>query len=573
MVGKTKHSYKIWKKVTSPNKLVWFFQILTARISGILLVLAAIPEAKVVYLISTASYREAKKWLLITLAITALSVIFKHINYLLDTKQLKTVYNGIQNNIFEKVFNVSEDSLKNNSKEKMINTITNDIAVLSDFCDRTATKTSYFIEALITIIVIFTYDLLLGFTILGTSILVFVMFKLLNKSIANKSNVLYTQRDLLSETFADLYDKRALSTDLNLKSSLKERYFDKVKDILKTYGSRTVLKSLRDNFVYIFYTLIIFVLTLYLVDKVQANLVTATAYFVLTPYLTLAITKMADFFSLSYDLETASISALRVKTLLDMSEKDLIDFGNNETERVSGSLTFTNVSYLSSSEENTAGSVKKFSANILRGECALIQGERHSGKRAIFYMLRRELRPQTGTITLDTINIYDFSSEAYKGNISYLTSRPDFYQGTILDNLKMVEKNRNKIFAACKKVGIHDKIQSLENGYNTLLLKNLDELKIEEKFLLSLARVLLTNASVIMIYELPAGLTDEEIEPIKKALKALKKEKTIIIFSANNDIPEIIDRHFYIENKTLKEPIKNAKHSKTTIKVDSPFSK
>ena len=53
-------------------------------------------------------------------------------------------------------------------------------------------------------------------------------------------------------------------------------------------------------------------------------------------------------------------------------------------------------------------------------------------------LLRRAIRPDNGTITFDTINIYDFDIETYKHNISYVTNKPYFFNDTILQNLKYV---------------------------------------------------------------------------------------------------------------------------------------
>ena len=72
-------------------------------------------------------------------------------------------------------------------------------------------------------------------------------------------------------------------------------------------------------------------------------------------------------------------------------------------------------------------------------------------------MLRRAVRPDEGTITFDTINIYDFDVETYKHNISYVTNKPYFFNDSIFENLKYVESNKKKIYETCKKVGIYDK--------------------------------------------------------------------------------------------------------------------
>jgi len=364
------------------------------------------------------------------------------------------------------------------------------------------------------------------------------------------------------ETFADMVDGRTLSNDLNLKDTLKQRYFNKVDRLLTHYKKRINLQSIRDNWIYIFYTFIILLATLYLVKLVERNIITLTLYLIVTPYLTSAITKMKDFFSIFNDLQNANISALRVKTILDMSEKDLIEFGNNSTDKIEGAITFSNVSYSSYNKlDKSLNSIKMLNTQIIKNQIVLFQGQRNCGKRALFYMLRRATRPDNGTITFDTINIYDFDVETYKHNLSYITNKPYFFNDSILENLRYIEPNKKKVFEVCKKLGIHEIISNLPEGYETNLSKNPTALSDPNRFLLGLARAVLTKSEIFMIYEFPVGLNQTELETIIQTLKELKKQRTILIFSADNKMADIIDRHFIIKAGEVNEINLNKKKS------------
>lgn len=187
-------------------------------------------------------------------------------------------------------------------------------------------------------------------------------------------------------------------------------------------------------------------------------------------------------------------------------------------------------------------------------------------------MLRRGIRPDTGTITLDTINIYDFSQERYVSFVNYVTAKPYFYTGTIEQNLKLISQSKRKIVEACKIAKLHDKIMSLPNTYQTLIQDNENGLSTFEKFQLSIARAVLASSDVILFYEFPPALTDQEKQTIFSILKTLKKEKTIIIFSALNLFPELTNKHFIVENNTVQEE-KTTTQTPKNIKVDSKFSK
>lgn len=573
-MSKIRQSFKNWYSIAKPNKTVWFFQWLTSMIPSVCTVITAIPSAKVITCMSVADYNGAILYLCITFGITLLAYISWHIQYLLDIKQLGRIYPRIQEQLFDKIFKAEDASFKYTSKEKIINTITNNITTLSDFCDYTAFKSAYLIQAFITLVIIFTSNWLVGILIFAIAILVFFIMNTLNHAIAKLSNNIFDERDKMTETFADLIDSRDIANDMDIKDKLHDKYFDRVNNIVKKYKRRNVLKSVRDNWVYVLYTFIILLATLYIVKLVSDNVMTLTLYFILTPYLTSAITKFVDFFGLIDNLETANIAALRVKTLLDMSEKDIMNFGKNSVNKISGALTFTNVEYSSTEKiDKSVNNIKQLNTQIQKGEIVLFEGQRNCGKRALFYMLRRAIKPDSGTITFDAVNIYDFDIDSYKHSISYTTSKPYFYIDTIMENLKLIDPNKKHIFEVCKKVGIHDIIMSLPDGYNTNLSLNPTAMTDGQKFLLGLARTLLTKCEILMIYEFPIGLLPKEEKQIKNVLASLKSRFTIIIFSANNMVEEILNRHFLIENGKVSEVPSEKEKSMSNISVDTPFSK
>lgn len=564
-----KNKIKLWKEVAKPNSVVWFFQIILYLFSSVFSILTTLPNAKAINSLVIFDFDNTVYYLSISLVFFVFSKILHSICYRLDTKQLFYIYPNIQQKIFDKIFISSDQSFSLNSKEKMINIITDNLAGLSDFCDRFAIKISNLASSLLTIGIIFYYNTLVGLIVLSSSFVILFLMKLVNSAIMKKTVLIYNQRDKLTETFANIVENRLISQDFDLKENLKSIYFSNVNSILKSYKKRTNLKSVRDNFINILYTIIIFALTVYLVKLVRLNTITSTIYLVIVPYLTSSINYLLNFFEIFADVETAFLNASRVKTLLDMDEKDLSMFGNNTTENLEGAITFSYVSY--KGENQNLGSLEPFFAQIEKHQTVLFQGNKGCGKRAIFYMLRRAIKPTTGTITLDTINIYDFAQHTYIKNLAYVTYKPHFYIGTIMDNLKLVEKSKNKIYNACKKVGIHDYILSLPNSYQTDLSTNQNILSVEKKFLLSLARSLLLKTEILLIYEFPSSLSEAELSNIITLLRTLKKEKTIIIFSAKNYTEKNNDQTYLIENGIVKKQKQN--YSKSKIKVDSDFSK
>ena len=117
-----------------------------------------------------------------------------------------------------------------------------------------------------------------------------------------------------------------------------------------------------------------------------------------------------------------------------MKPEDLIEFGENTSDNINGEIVFSNTSYQQKTEDFT-GNIDKFNLKIAKNSSTLIYGAHKCGKRAIFYMLNRSIKPSTGTVTIDNINIYDFDKETYKHNVAVVTSKEYFYNDTIMNNM------------------------------------------------------------------------------------------------------------------------------------------
>lgn len=543
---------KQWWNIASPKKILLFFQWLTSFIPSFLTILSSIPLANTISCLTITDYKSALFWLSLSFLISTLSKIIIDIQYKISNNQQKHIYHKIQNRLFEKIFSAEDLNFKYTSKEKIINTITNNLLTLSDFCDQICYKTCNLIQSFLTFIFILTIDIYIGFFLIVFSFILFFIINYINSLIGKKTLSIQDSRDKLTETFSDIIDSRSTSLEFNLKSNIKEIYQNKVENLTNLYSKTKKLLSIRDNWINIFYSLAIFLSTIHLIKLIEINSISLNTYLILTPYLTTSITKLVDFFDIFNNLHNAYISALRVKTLFDMNDKDLIEFGNNSTDNINGAITFSNITYSPTNEFNkTIGSINNLNIQIPQNNFVLFQSEKEIDIKTIFYMLKRVIRPDKGTITFDTINIYDFDAETYNKNISYTSNTPYFFNQSILENLKMIEKNKNKIINTCKKLNIHETIQSLPESYNTNINLHQNLLNSFQLFILSLVRLVLSKSKVIIVYKTPPNLSDEEIIELQNIFKLLKKDHTILLFSTYNLFNDIINNLYFIKNGSI----------------------
>lgn len=137
---------------------------------------------------------------------------------------------------------------------------------------------------------------------------------------------------------------------------------------------------------------------------------------------------------------------------------------------------------------------------------------------------------------------------------------------SIRENLNLVDSNKERQIEACKKVGIHDFIMSLPNGYNTVLKEDANNISGGQKQLISLARTLLSKSEILLFDEVTASLDPNTTRHIIKVLKDLKKDHTVIIITHKPKLMKIADNIIVINRGKVvgfgshKELIKSNKY-------------
>ena len=119
---------------------------------------------------------------------------------------------------------------------------------------------------------------------------------------------------------------------------------------------------------------------------------------------------------------------------------------------------------------------------------------------------------------------------------------------SIKENLSIIDDNFDNIKRAITFVGLDKKIESLENGYDTILNEDATNFSGGEKQRLAIARVLLTGTKVILLDEITNNLDIKSKKNILKLLKKLKKDYTIIMVTHDLDIIANSDRIIIISD-------------------------
>jgi|GEM_PF-1980239 len=546
------NAIKKWYKLARPHKGRFFLQMLTAVGADLFVVVEPIFAANVITSLTIGATNAAYMWLAIAFVALFARNLLWDINYRLYSKLVGSSYFRIHEQIFDRLINAKEKNFKNTSREKLLNIVGSDIATVSYLSDIFCTKFSRLFRIVITIVIVFTNDIVVGLLIIAVSIANYFILNWINTNSAKYQKQLLEANEGIFEKLNEVVTGRTYIKDQYLDSNIHDEYKARGAKWLKAKHKQTIWQSARVQWHFVFWSFAVMLVSMYLVHLVSNGLPLAI-YLMLIPYFTASMEKLSDIFNVTNDIKNTDVAVDRINTILNFEESEAINFGGYTALLESGDLAFDHVSAKSTSEvDGVLSRISDVSFQIKKGTIALFLGDHTSGKRAIFDIMRRTLAPKKGAVRLDGINIFDFHRSVYKSKINYTSAKPFFLEGSLLKNFLSVESDMEEVFKTNRMLGLHSFILKLPQGYNTNINKNLDRIPADKCFLIGLACALLAKSSVLMIYDIPIAMNDKDYEKTKSTLRKMAKIRSILIFSANKRLLDIATTVYNVDEGRVK---------------------
>ncbi len=542
--------YKNWYRLVKPNKAVWFFQLITCIIPIICTFCEAAFMAKVTSNLANNNFNHAIFCLTLVLILAILRYLSWDLNYRNFTRLMSEPYLRIQQKFYEKLIKAKDSNFKITSREKIINIFHSDTYDMIDFADTICTQIRYLIYIIMTLFYVGSINIFICLLVVIILVLNSIIIEKLNKLLGKSQEKRKDKIDEELEHFTKVLDSKNFVNDLNIEEKMKEDYLNSSKAYLHKLNDYNIKLSYIENYFHIFYKLTIYAISIIMIYLLKDSVVSLTIYLVVVSYITDTITNSTELFGIIKELKLISVCVNRVNLILNFEEKDELSFGTINKDDIKGEIDFHHISY-KGNKEYGLGKVEDLNFNILKGEIVLFKGSKKSGKKSIFMMLRRIIKPTKGTILIDKLDIMSYSKQIHNTNVNYILETPEFFSGSIKENLKIVNKNKKEITEALKQVKLEEIIK---NEYKKKMNTNIIELNKRDKYFLSIARVLLTKSEIIMFYEIPNYIKNEDKELLKELILTIKQKNTILIFDEDNDFENIITKEYIIKDgKITKE--------------------
>jgi len=215
-----------------------------------------------------------------------------------------------------------------------------------------------------------------------------------------------------------------------------------------------------------------------------------------------------------------------------------------------GEICYKNVSF-----EYLPGTpiLKNINFTILPGKKILFSGPSGAGKSTLASLLPRFYDCANGEILIDGIDIRNWTLKSLRKQISVIFQEPVLFATSIFENIAYGKPHATKeeIVDMAKRLQIHDKIQALPKGYETIVGERGKTLSGGQRQYIAILRSMMKNAPIIILDEPTASLDKESAMIVMRALEELVKGKTVILISHQQELIQNVDQ---IYNISIKSP-------------------
>lgn len=531
---------KKYFKITEKTKWILYIFISILVVLGVLNLIIPVYSSKIIDSLPNKNINEFIRLL------TILSILFITTNTFsfLACKSYSLFFKNTFINIHKKIINSVyeyDDKLLNKLKGRIISTVNIDIINISVMADYMFS----FMHNLVLIICMLIF-FIKTYVIFGVFLVIATVVYILLASYLTKKEAYYFrgQRmyldkliNMLGQTLSGI---KEIKTS-NIKPSLNKKYYG----LRRSWSNKYMLKrkyviahSVLLKFIMYLSKIMLYILSMYLLFN---NKVTIGIIVLLINYFENIFTYSTKLVEDMSKVREYNISLNRVCNLLDNKPDNYFGLINNSN--IDGHVKFKNVSF----SYNGVSTIKNINFEAEKGKITVITGKTGSGKTTIFNILLRLYKPYKGFVYIDDIKIDEYKKDTYYKNVSVVNQESFLFNMSIKDNLKMVCSDEKKYIEMCKKVGIHDLIEHLPKGYNTILNDNASNLSGGQKRLLSLAKTLLTGSKILLFDEVTSSLDIKTTSKIIEVLKYLKNDHTVIIITHKKEVMKIADNLIMLE--------------------------
>ena len=281
---------------------------------------------------------------------------------------------------------------------------------------------------------------------------------------------------------------------------------------------------------------------------------------------------LQEIFNFSSNIQELTGNVVRVEDVMsnppeaDPPDEIGLDAAGRPIVRLEGQVEVNNLQF--GFNPNMPPLIEDFSLKLNPGKSVALVGGSGSGKSTIAKIVCGLYKPLGGEIFIDGTDLSKIPSVVFRNTLGFVEQEFGIFEGTIRDNLTLLDRtiSEENVIQAAKDAEIHDVIQNMPKGYETILQENGGNLSGGQRQRLELARALVNNPSIVILDEATSAL-DAETEQLVM-LNLRRRGCSLIIVAHRLSTIRDCDEIIVLSSGEVKE---RGTHNEMIIN-DGPYS-
>jgi subfamily B ATP-binding cassette protein MsbA len=245
------------------------------------------------------------------------------------------------------------------------------------------------------------------------------------------------------------------------------------------------------------------------------------------------------------------VCAQRIFDIMDI-RTEVETSGDGEIDGVKSYISYEDISF---SYDGDVSVLYDVNLRIGMGEVVALVGASGAGKSTLADLLPRFYEPDSGRITIDGKEISHVSISSLRGLMGIVTQETILFNDTVFNNIAygMSECPMEEVVAAARAANAHEFIESMPNGYDTVIGDRGVQLSGGQRQRLAIARALLKNPQILILDEATSSLDVESEALVQEAIDRLVRGRTTLVIAHRLSTIKNADRIVVLERGRIRQ--------------------